>query len=189
MPFHILWSINLYETRQKRGWPVVKQRKKEGTSTIERVLAPLRNGTHILLLQRRNANLMSFWKYNKGSSRRLLHLLRESVVSLQWKFFRQQLILTLTLHRVKPDMQESRSIRFLGEMTPLNASWLLQYTISGRLRSNLLEIHFYLVFFASGPFDQWSHPLTSNCIFVGLYTIKMATKRSIIHFVHSTRHS
>ena len=123
MPFHILWSINLYETRQKRGWPVVvKQRKKEGTSTMERVLAPLRNGTHILLLQRRNANLMSFWKYNKGSSSKTFasHKVSRFLYNECWNyisFFRQQLSFWPWL--------STCIVGCLGEILPRLLLWML----------------------------------------------------------------
>ena len=146
---------------------------------MERVLAPQKWSSHILL-QRRNANLMSFWKYNKGSSSKTFasHKVSRFLYNECWNyisFFRQQLSFWPWL--------STCIVGCLGEILPRLLLWMrLEYDYYRTADFQVYVVQECILYFALF-FCITSGSMNSNCIFVVSIQLRWPPKRSIIHFV------
>ena len=180
MPFHILWSINLYENRQKRGWPVVvKQRKKEeGTDRQWKESWHLRNGALTSYFKGEMQIWWAFESTTKGRLARLLHLTKSVV------FFTMNAGITY----LSSDSNSHFDLDFRHALLDAWGKFYLDYYYECVLNMIITELQIFrssirMYFVFCLVFCITSGSMNSNCIFVVSIQLRWPPKRSIIHFV------
>ena len=145
---------------------------------MERVLAPQKWSSHILL-QRRNANLMSFWKYNKGSSSKTFasHKVSRFLYNECWNYI-----------SFFSDSNSHFDLDFRHALLDAWGKFYLDYYYECVLNMIITELQIFrsstrMYFVFCLVFCITSGSMNSNCIFVVSIQLRWPPKRSIIHFV------